>query len=75
MELKELDTLKSMDKEKLTDELKRTQKKLVELKFKKSIDRIVDTSEFRKLKKYIAKIMTLLHYKKETKVLPGAQKK
>ncbi len=75
MEYKELNELKNLDKGKLSEELKQAQKKLIELKFKKSIDRIVDTSEFKKLRKYIAKIMTLLHYKKETKVLPDAEKK
>lgn len=75
MEFKELNTLKNLEKEKLIEELKQTQKKLVELKFKKSVDRIVNTSEFKKLRKYIARIMTLLHSKKETKVLSGAKKK
>lgn len=75
MEFKEFSQLKNMEKEKLMDELKEARRRLLELNIKKSSDRIVDTSEFKKIRKYIAKIMTLLHSKKEGKVLSGAQKK
>jgi ribosomal protein L29 len=65
MEIKAFKEIKTFGKEKLIEELQQAQKRLVELKFKKSVDSITDTSEFRKLRKYIARIQTLLNSEKK----------
>ncbi len=74
MEFKRTEELKNLDLEKVREELKVVQKKLVELKFKKSIDRITDTSQFKKLRRYIAKLLTFLHMQERAKVKEGAAK-
>ncbi|MFN7181785.1 MAG: 50S ribosomal protein L29 [Planctomycetota bacterium] len=75
MKFKSTDEIKNLPPEKLAEELKETQKRLVELKFKKSIDRITDTSEFRRLRRYIAKLMTFIHSKKQIEAEKSATKK
>ncbi|MCS7184336.1 MAG: 50S ribosomal protein L29 [bacterium] len=63
MQLLDFDKLKSMNRKELINEKRKAESELFKLNLLKRVNPIKDTSQFKKLRRYIARINFLLHTK------------